>query len=197
MDDIQSQVYELGQRFCMREIPLHEWRDGLLGVTRELQQAAAAAVRGGVSLVTRGDTAYLGSVFDQQAQELQSFAQALLDQQLVVDGYLIATSHVQVLQPILTWTDHVAASGRCMVENLRVKIAAEEHGHTEARRLVPLGAACADSVALAARGWMPIEQMPPVGRLCGRGMECHCAIATRVAPQPYSAATQPRSTSQA
>lgn len=66
---------------------------------------------------------------------------------------------------------------RSIYENEHL-IAQVSIGHTQARRVLGLAQHCSSCAAVAARGWLDIESMPPLGSdLCGHN--CRCAIETR------------------
>ena len=81
------------------------------------------------------------------------------------------------IHPFVVRTERFSHMGFCTYENMAMWYN-RERGHTEARRVCSDPPCCTECAAIAAKGWIKIETMTPLGQTKSNG-NCSCALMSR------------------
>lgn len=149
------------------------WRSALQQELRSAHVAATALAHGGLPALGPRERGWVGGQLRAQYDYLSGFA---LD---LAQGTL---SDAQALARAALYAE--ATHGTYSAAHQRVQVAA---GMTEARNVLGAAQHCSECPSLSARGWVPVQSMPPPGaRACGP--RCRCALEYRRTPVAVEAA---------
>lgn len=165
IDNSGEAVTTLSQRLITGDITLSEWRDGLAATLKALHVAAGVAASGGFASTSASDYGFIGSQIKKQYEYLNGFASDIASGKQALDGSLLARAEMYA----------ESARGTFSEVELRANVNA---GNTLAKRVLGNSNSCGGCVDAAGQGWMPIDEMPPIGSLQCLS-RCHCSIVYR------------------
>lgn len=159
IDSANLEVVALAERLKLGVISIADWQNEMARVIKNVAIAHTAIARGGVQQLTQRDYGRIGQWLAQgrgdtpgQYQALRGFAQALESGRQAMDGTFPrrAELYVEAGRELF----HVIES-----EEMQVR------GFTEYRSVLDAGAEhCSLCLEQAARGWVPIGELVPIGK---------------------------------
>lgn len=164
----QAHLAVLGQRRAEGRILTADWRQAVQDELKAAHLAAAALAHGGWDQLDASTRGFVGSRLRGQYDYLSQFAVQVPGGE-AFDGQAMAR---------LSQYGDGAIRGTFYEVQRRD---AEGRGHDEERNVLGSGNSCEECPGLTARGWVPINSLPPIGARACHG-HCHCAIETRLAP---------------
>lgn len=154
----------LAGRMRAGTITAEAFQTELLATIKSLHVASALAAYGGRSQMTPERWGYTGSLIRAQYGYARAFVDDILSGRQP-DGRLVQRARAY------------ASAGRLTYQAVTAR-EARRRGLNEARNILSARESCDQCKALAARGWIPADEMVPVGgRTCGAW--CRCSIERR------------------
>jgi hypothetical protein len=162
-DLASREMGDLAARYRSGQITFAAWQSESMQVIKSSQIASALAAYGGRDQMNATRWGTVGQQIRIQYQYLRQFGADILSGRQRLNGRLDSRSRLYGQAVRQTYTDirrrESAANGMLWEKNV---LGAAEH--------------CAECVAQAARGWVPIGTLIPPGRRTCRG-NCRCSLA--------------------
>lgn len=159
---VSAEMRELSTRLQNREVSLVEWSLGMRDLIKKSHIVHAVAALGGLNQLSASELGRIGNRIKQQYRYLNRFiGQIESGEQVLGPGFLARTA----LYAEAANTTYHAMIGRMM----------EAAGRTLARRVLGVAEHCPGCLIEAAKGWMPISQVAPIGSQQCR-VRCRCSI---------------------
>jgi hypothetical protein len=162
--DTQAQMLLLSRQLQAHTITLAQWQGGIAKLSKRLHVAAALAA-GGTGTFTPQQSGRLGAILKRQYQALDSLAADIATGKQKLDGTLLNRTRLY------------AQAGRSTWEAIRGG-AQQIAGQREAKRIRHSADSCPGCISEAARGWVPVAQLAPIGSQQCRS-NCLCTVAYR------------------
>jgi hypothetical protein len=163
IDATSERLQSLAAQLREGRISIDYWANAMAVELKHLHLANLAAAKGGVKNLTQADYGRVGRILRKQYEYLNRFAT------------LVSSNPAYVQTPeFMRRVGFYAQAARTTYEVVRHK---EEiaRGAKWARRVLHSAEHCMGCVAAAAQGWIPVEQMVPIGGFeCN--VHCHCTI---------------------
>jgi hypothetical protein len=158
----RERMQSLTAKMSLGQISNAEWQLAMLDEIKQSHRALAELAKGGYQMMTARDWGLLGARVRQQNQYFLGFASDVITGQM---------SEAQTLNRAGLYADALYSTYQNTV-SLRERAA----GVRTARRVLDAGAQhCEDCPPLAAQGWIPIEEMTPIGDTPCQ-VQCRCTI---------------------
>lgn len=161
-----TSVRDLTAQLRARQISLAEWQLGMGREMKLLHAASAAAGRGGWAQMTGSDWGWVGAQLRAQYTYLARFARQIESGTQKLDGRLLVRA------------EQYARAARTTYEQMRLRTEHLVGKKTQGRRILHARESCAGCIAEAARGWVAIETMAPIGVFECRH-NCRCSLEFR------------------
>lgn len=160
--DIESvKMRNLAQSLIDGKIALSDWQVQSAALIKSLHVAMGLAANGGLEATSASQLGYLGSLVKKQYTFLREFALQIRNGKQPLDGTLVSRSELYTQAARGTYSDVVNRG-------------ASDGGMTEGRRILGGADHCDSCLEEAARGWVPIADMLPIGD--GRCLSnCRCS----------------------
>lgn len=141
----------LGTLLRERTISLKDWQLQMRAHIKETHINAAVSAKGGYAQMTQSDWGRVGQIIRKQYQYLDRFAEQIADGKQALDGRFMVRSNMYTEAGVAT---HEVIRKREMINA----------GYDEERNMLDPGAEhCGDCLAEAARGWVTIDTLSPIG----------------------------------
>jgi len=141
----------LSQSLLDGNISLANWQSAMMEQIKATHTASAALSQGGWAQMTQSDWGAVGQLIREQYDYLRNFAAQIASGEQPLDGRVLVRADM--------YGD--ASNGTFWEMDKRSHI---QDGYNEGRRILESGADhCDDCIAYAADGWMPIDEIPPIG----------------------------------
>lgn len=170
VDDIAEQASErmavLASRLSRGEISLATFQSDMMREIKLSQSAAAVIAHGGADQMTSRRWGYIGSQVKKQYKFAQGFAEDIASgKQAFTERGLVARAR-QYGQASRTTFNQVL---------VRDQVA---RGYSYARNILHAGESCSECKGQSSKGWMPIEDLVPIGSRTCRA-QCRCTVEFR------------------
>lgn len=164
-DLASKRLAALSQRVLTGELRLSEWQLEAMRVVKTANVAAGVIARGGKARMTPSDWGYLGRRIRDEYAYLRGMASDVESGAQVLDGRFPARSRLY------------GQGARVTFEAVRSRDAAG-YGYQQERSVLHPAEHCAGCIGEAARGWVDVGTLIPIGsRTCLSN--CRCTIARR------------------
>ncbi len=164
-DLASEQMADVTERLLAGEIRLATWQREMMGLIKVSHVSAGVVAQGGAAQMDARAYGYLGSQIKEQYRFLQNFARDLEAGTLPLDRRLVARAGL--------YGQHA----RVTYEAVRARDASVQ-GYDQEMNILHAAESCPQCRGLAARGWVGLGELPPVGqRTCLA--RCRCTISRR------------------
>lgn len=171
---VQDEMIDLSEQLQDEKIDLQTWYDGMLQRKKQIHGLSGAIARGGVERMTASDWGRVGGLTRADYSRLNEFAKAIESGDQPMDGRFMNRVRLH------------AQAGKTTYHETR-KSEAKRNGFREARRVLGKADHCRNGVGtmgcveLARMGWMPIDEITPIGSATCRS-NCNCHLEYRRSP---------------
>lgn len=167
IDESAGRMRDLSQALREGRVSLADWQLGMAREIRASQLAATALARGGWAQMRPADNGWAGQRIRTQYEYLRRFAEQIERGEQRLDGAFLqrAEQYIKAAR-----TTHEEARRR----------EARRAGDVEERSIRHAQDSCEQCIAEAARGWVPIGELVPVGQRACRA-NCRCSVEFRAA----------------
>jgi hypothetical protein len=164
--DVESvKLKAVAVKFNKGEINFAEWQLQSMAQIKALHVSMALAANGGLNNTSASDLGYIGNLVKEQYKFFRNMVKDIRQGKQSLDGSLVARVGLY------------AQASRCTYENMVERIS-KSTGATESKSELGVADHCAECVSEAARGWVEIGDLIPIGdRTCKQN--CHCLIIYR------------------
>jgi hypothetical protein len=160
----QTEMLALSAQLQAHTISLAQWQGGMARLSKRLHVVAALAA-GGTGTFTPQQAGRLGAILKRQYRALDTLAQQIATGRQKLDGTLGNRTRL------------FAQAGRSTWEAIRGG-AEIQAGKAQARRVRHVLDSCPGCITEAARGWVPVAEVAPIGSQECRTW-CKCSIEWR------------------
>lgn len=150
-DAASRNMVDLSQRLRMGTITVQDWERGMRQTIKINELAQVMAAHGGRNAMRPEDYLFAARNIKDQYRYLQKFTAEIVSGEQPLNGRMIARSAL--------YGQH----GRTTYENTRLRDAEQGDTPMLVRNVLHAQEHCAGCVAATAMGFVPIEQMPPLG----------------------------------
>jgi hypothetical protein len=151
IDGYQADVVAVASKLQAGELSLAEWQLQTAQALKALHVATAAAANGGFNNMSQSDYGFVGSLVKKQYAYLRDFAGDIASgKQLVASSSFLARVKLY------------AQAARGTYESVATR-AAKIGGVLKAKRELGAADSCPGCLGEAKRGWVPIEEVAPIG----------------------------------
>ena len=165
IDAAKSRMDSITQSLIDGNVTLEQWQRDMMSNIKVVNTASAASANGGWAQMTQSDWGFVGSQIKDQYKYLQNFANQIANGEQALDGRALVRAGMY------------GDAGRSTFEEMRRRSAIES-GMDEGRRVLGSADHCDDCIEYASEGWMPAEDVPPIGDSQCK-TNCHCTIEYR------------------
>lgn len=165
LDNAAERMAALARQLQARQIDLVTWQIRMARETKNVQLYSAAAAKGGWAQLSSADLGRVGQSVRAQLEYLNNFAREIRTGAQQLDGRLVARVRLY------------AQSGRQIFHRTE-RLEMEVRGYDEEQSIRYAGDSCAGCVQEAARGWVRIGTLVPVGQRTCRGND-RCRVVYR------------------
>lgn len=158
----------LAERLRAGKIDLVSWQVRMAREVKNVQLYSAAAAKGGWAQLSPADLGRVGQSVQTQLRYLNRFAQDIRTGKQPLDGNMVARARLY------------AQSGRQMYHRTE-RLEMETRGYTQERSIRYAGDSCPGCVSEAAKGWVRIGSMVPIGQRDCKGND-RCSVEYRKEP---------------
>lgn len=162
IDAQRGKTAALTERLRTGQLPLHEWEAQLHADLKALHVAIGTVAYGGTAQMSPAFYGFLGSELKKQYGYANAFAQQIAAGQQRLDGTLGARAD---LYPEAARGTYYAVLTR----------QAARRGATQARRVLRAAEHCAGCATEAAKAWVPLGSLAPLGSQACRS-RCRCQV---------------------
>jgi len=168
-DAASDLLADLSNRLVRGSISLASWQAEAMRVIKVSHVAAGVAAQGGKAQMMPADYGAIGRQIRDQYSYMRSFANAVADGSVPLDGRLVARAGM--------YGQHA----RVLYEGMRARDA-RSRGYIQERNVLHANESCPECSGLSRAGWVEIGTLPPIGsRQCLS--RCRCTIARRRASE--------------
>lgn len=168
LDAAGVRIGALAEQLREGNIDLVSWQVRMAREIKNVQLYSAAAAKGGWAQLSPADLGRVGQSVQAQLRYLNRFAQQIRTREQPLDGNMVARARLY------------AQSGRQMYHRTE-RLEMETRGYTHERSIRYAGDSCPGCVSEAAKGWMRIGSMVPIGQRDCKGND-RCSVAYRKEP---------------
>jgi hypothetical protein len=162
IDGANGSVQQVAKQLQAGEITLAQWQTRTAQELKLLHVANGLAALGGQKQASQSDLGYMGSLIKKQYQYLNEFAKDIASGLQKLDGSFLARVKLY------------SEAGRGSYESVRVR-EAKLSGVKRAKRKLGVTDSCPGCLREAARGWVDISEVAPIGSQDCK-TNCHCEI---------------------
>lgn len=160
-----SNMRDLARRYRDTNMSLADFQKAMMREVKLAHTSAAMAAAGGRSQMTQSLWGRVGQIVREQYSYLQNFMTATLNGMQKLNGRFDARAM------------SYASAARATFENVR-RVERAAAGYQFERNILHAKESCAQCRDLAAREWVPLGTLPPVGARTCRS-NCRCTLAYR------------------
>ncbi len=165
VDRVSQRLQVAARGVADGSVSAQAFRDVLFQGIKDVHIGAGLAAYGGQSAMNQERYGFLGSEVKKQYEYARGFLQDIVSGKQPLDGRLAARAAMY------------AESGRTTYEHVRMR-EAERRGRSQVRNVLHAKESCDQCKSITGRGWIPIDEMPPVGsRTCLS--RCRCSLEYR------------------
>ena len=176
VDYTADRLRTLGTQYAAGSISLADFQSSLLQLIKSSQVASALVGYGGRESMTPARWGAVGQRVRVQYGYARDFVQAV-GSGAVPDGRI-------------PWRAALYANAAALTYESTLRREAKSRGQVQGRNVLHAKESCDQCKAIAAAGWQPAGQIPPVGaRTCGA--RCRCTVEYRAASALSVAAAEP------
>lgn len=158
----QREIKQLSQKLVDGKINLSKWTTEMRDQIKHSHLVSAAVARGGREQLTQSDLGRLGAKLKEQYKYLNSFARDIANGKVNPSAIASRAASYMTAARALFYAEEQAAKA--------------EGDFTKAKRVLRSGESCAGCIAQAARGFIAIEEMPPIGSIANCFQRCRCVV---------------------
>lgn len=159
-DAASERMAAASERLLAGEMSVAAWQAEMMQTIKVSQIAAATIAAGGADQMTPSRYGSAGFEIKTQYQYLREFAAQIESGQQKLNGSLTARAR-QYGQAARVAFERAYGRGQ------------QQRGYRSVRNVLGVAEHCRQCLSLTAQGWMPIEQMPPIGsRICRSNDRC-------------------------
>lgn len=165
LDASGARIGALAEQLRAGRVDLVSWQVRMAREIKNVQLYSAAAAKGGWAQLTPADLGRVGQSVQAQLRYLNRFARQIQAGALPLDGNMVARARLY------------AQSGR-QIYHRTERAEMQLRGYTHERSIRYAGDSCAGCIAEAAKGWMPLGTMIPIGQRDCKGND-RCSVSYR------------------
>jgi len=165
IDAQRQKTAALAERLRTGAIKLADWESTMHADLKALHVAIGTVAQGGTAQMSPAAYGFLGSELKTQYRYLTNFAQEIASGKQLLNGTLAARSDLYVEAARGTYYDVLTRQ-------------AASRGETMARRVLGGSEHCAGCVVEAAKDWVPLGDLAPIGSQQCRS-RCRCQVEYR------------------
>lgn len=162
-DGASARMDDAATRMLAGNLSLAEWQAEMMRTIKLSQVAASTIARGGAARMGFSEYGAAGREIRTQYDFLRAFAQQVADGSQPLNGSLIARARQYGQSARTTFSRAYDRDQR-------------QRGFVAVKNILGAAEHCQECRSLAARGWMPLAAMPPIGsRQCRANDRCRLA----------------------
>jgi hypothetical protein len=151
VDQSTNRMVSLTEQLQQGRLTMAEWQLQMMSEIKQAHLASAMAAHGGREAMSQADWGWAGQRIREQYQFLRNWANELANGTAPLDGRLISRARLYGNAPVTTF------------EAMKGRDARNSGAKMEERNVLSSADHCGECPSLAARGWLPLGTLPPVG----------------------------------